>query len=217
MNKVYKMGTDMNAIQAVISHAHKRGGLESIALISSLGLPVASVGIDMNLGVAARTIFSIFDRASSELNLGQSEHILVGGTSRNVIVKPLRKPDGSLLSWFVAVSPSFGRKISISPDQTERSILVTSTGVSEPESLDSSIDETHLFSATTALWSGIQMLSANIELGEITGALLDGESKRFILVPEDENWRVAIARKERRVGKVDVELDRAAVMLKDLL
>jgi hypothetical protein len=66
------MSTDMSALQMAIAQAHKKAGLESIGLITQFGLPVTSVGVSMNLGVIATTVFSIFSRAGRELKLGET-------------------------------------------------------------------------------------------------------------------------------------------------
>ena len=61
------LSTDMAGLQMVIAQAHKKAGLESIGLISQFGLPVASVGVTLDIGVMATTVFSIFDRAGTDV------------------------------------------------------------------------------------------------------------------------------------------------------
>lgn len=207
----------MSRIQAAIDQAQTRGGLESIALISSLGLPVASIGVDIEIGVMARTIFSVFDRAASEFEIGEAEHIHVDGTSRSFIVKPLRKVKGKLHSWFVAVAPTFGGEGAFKLDTSIKTTMLTPTGFASGTPVHLQIDETKALSAVTALWSTIPMIESFLKLGDVCGVYLDGETHRLMITPDCENWIISLFQKERRVGRIDVELDRAAIILLDIL
>ena len=61
------------------------------------------------------------------------------------------------------------------------------------------------------------MLGTKISLGEVLGLYLDGEEGRVVIIPKDSSWLVSFPTKERRVGRIDIELDKAAIMLKTLL
>ncbi|MHA1959859.1 MAG: hypothetical protein ACW99U_06490 [Candidatus Thorarchaeota archaeon] len=207
----------MSGIQNVIAQTQKRGGFESVALISSLGLPVASVGVEMGIGVLARSIFSVFDRVCSELDLGEAEHIAINGENRSFIVKPLRKEEGKLHSWFVAVAPTFGGSGAFQMDPEVKTTKVTPTGIMDSEEWDGPATEVQLLGSVAALWSGVAMLEAGISLGAILGVQVDGEDGRVVVVPDGDNWNVALLKKTRRLGKIEVELDRASLTLRDLL
>ncbi|MGQ4871353.1 MAG: hypothetical protein ACP6IT_05910 [Candidatus Thorarchaeota archaeon] len=211
------MSVDMAKVQSVISQALKRAGLESISVISSLGIPVASVGIGLDLGVQARTIFAVFDRAASMLGLGQAEHVCIDGNRRSFIVKPIRRGD-SIVVWFVAVAPTFGGhgvfEIEDLPDATR----VGPGGVEAGDHVPDGHEEAELVSAVMALWSAVPMLMSQVNLGDVNGVYLDGNDGRVVVRPLDaDKWLVAFPPKERRVGRVDVELDRAAAVLVTIL
>ncbi|MBD3408426.1 MAG: hypothetical protein GF411_20045 [Candidatus Lokiarchaeota archaeon] len=67
------------------------------------------------------------------------------------------------------------------------------------------------------LWSGVQMISTSVSLGEIHGVFLDGSDRRIVVRPISTDWLVAFLEKNRRTGKVDVELDRAAITIKGMV
>ena len=145
------LSTDMAGLQMVIAQAHKKAGLESIGLISQFGLPVASVGVTLDIGVMATTVFSIFDRAGVELKLGETEHIAIIGKSKQFIVKPIRKEKGKLHSWFVAFAPVFGGQGVIDFADLKNSITVSQTGIESKKELPSGLEENNLLSTTIAL------------------------------------------------------------------
>jgi predicted regulator of Ras-like GTPase activity (Roadblock/LC7/MglB family) len=211
------MSTDMAGLQMVISQAHKKAGLESIGLISQFGLPVASVGVSLDLGVIATTVFSIFSRAGSELQLGETEHIAIIGKNKQFIVKPLRTEKGKLHSWFVALAPAFGGQGLLDLTESDKSTIVSHTGIESKKDMPSGLSDSNLISTTIALWSTIDMLGTNVNLGEVLGLYLDGDDGRVVIQIANSKWLVSFPSKERRVGKIDVELDKAAIMLKTLL
>ena len=209
------MDIDMAKIQAIISQTQKRAGLERICVISSLGIPVVSVGMDLDLGVQARTIFSVFDRACSMLHLGDTEHVCIDGRNRAFIVKPLRRDD-KVIMWFVAVAPTFGGTGVFSVVDQSTALQVTATEVTG--AVPTGVDEAEVISATMALWSVLPMLEEKVNLGETNGVYLDGTDGRIVVRQSGpECWSVAFPAKERRTGRVDVELDRAALTLLEVL
>jgi predicted regulator of Ras-like GTPase activity (Roadblock/LC7/MglB family) len=201
----------------VISQAQKKAGLESIGLISQFGLPVASVGVNLDIGVIATTVFSIFDRAGIQLKLGETEHIAIIGKNKQFIVKPIRKEKGKLHSWFVALAPAFGGEGIITQIDIEKSTIVTQTGIVSMRKLPPDLDENNVLSTIIALWSTIDMIVTKVNLGQVMGLYLDGEEGRIVIQPKETNWLVSFSSKERRLGRIDLELDKAAIMLKSIL
>jgi predicted regulator of Ras-like GTPase activity (Roadblock/LC7/MglB family) len=186
-------------------------------LISQFGLPVAEVGISMDIGVIATTVFSIFTRAGTELQLGDTEHIAIIGNSRQFSVKPLRTEKGNLHSWFVTLAPAFGGQGLIEMVDMEHSAIVTQTGIENMNDTPSSLEENNLISTTIALWSTIDMISAKINLGEVLGLYPNAYDGRVVIRATNSKWLVSFPSKERRLGRIDVELDKAAIMLKNML
>ncbi len=210
------MTTDMKSLQAVVSQAQKRAGLESIALISSMGMPIASVGVGLDIGVRGRTIFSVFDNVSAQMALGATEHICIDGSTRSLIVKPLRKGE-RLHSWFVALAPTFGRTGVFAPERMGRAVVLTEVGLQPGQSPPEGTDETTLLTSVMALWSGVAVLEGQVSLGDVQAVQLDGTDKRMVVVSERDRWLVYLGPAQRRTGRVDVELDRISIAVAELL